>query len=385
MNIIFLECVGSYGYAFSAGASKVRMMAKGLQTAGAKCFIHNGLTGSTSVEEDEVKYVEGVEVTTYKSSSNGYAYYFWIPFRNLPKLWKYLRSHHDKNDKSIVILEVPLFHIFVLYTFLCKIMGYRIACISHEWIPTLRHTGFRDRFFNDPLYTNFFGYLVNALLPISEYIIDKCRRFKKPYFKVPALAEFPIQLPQSDNQKEHYFLYCAQAGYFRIAKFIINAYKLYHENKGNYSLRMVLAGTEQDINNVRQYVKSLNLENEILIESRLSYDILLSRYRNASALLIPLDPDYEQDAARFPQKIAEYTSTAAPIIATNIGEIKTYFNDRNCILADFSEQSFADCFTWVEANPEKAKAIGEEGYKLGLEQFDCIKVCKGLTDFFKTI
>ena len=359
-------------------------MAKGLQSAGAKCYIHNGLTGSTSVVEDEIKYVDDVEVTTYKSSSNGYAYYFWIPFRNLPKLWKYLRSHHDKNDKSIVILEVPLFHIFVLYTILCKIMGYRIACISHEWIPTLRHTGFRDRYFNDPLYTKFFGYLVHAILPISEYIIDKCKKFKKPYYKVPALAEFPAQKPTPDKT-ELYFLYCAQAGYFRIAKFIIDAFAQYIKKGGKYYLRMILSGSPDGIDKVRQYVKDNKLSDVVLIDTKLPYGTLVAAYRNASALLIPLDPDYEQDWARFPQKIAEYTASASPIIATNVGEIKTYFSDSNSIKADFDEESFAKRFEWIEKNPQQAKQIGKNGFYLGEENFNCIKVCKGLYGFFNAI
>lgn len=384
MNVIFLECSHSYGYEFSAGNSKVSMMTKGLHAAGVNCFIHNGIAGSTSVRADEVKDVNGVEVTTYKSSTNGYAYYFWLPIKNLPKLWKYLKNHREKKGKNIVVLEIPLFHIFILYTFLCKVLGYRTACISHEWIPTLRHQGFKDKYYNDPLYTRYFGYLVNAILPISEYIIEKCKKFKKPYYKVPALAVFPKELPHADGS-ETYFLYCAQAGYFRIAKFIVDAFKIYHDNGGNYNLKMVLAGSNPDIDRVANYVQSNHLESSVQISTKLPYDELIITYQNASSLLIPLDPDYEQDTARFPQKIAEYTSTAAPIIATNIGEIKTYFNEQNCILADFSEQSFTDRFTWVEANPEKAKTIGVAGYRLGLEEFDCIKVCKGLADFLTTI
>lgn len=384
MNVVFLECVNSYGYAFSAGVSKVRMMVNGLRSAGAKCYIHNGLTGSTSVKADEVKYVEDVEVTTYKSSSNGYAYYFWLPIKNFPKLYKYLKSHRNKNEKNIVILEVPLFHIFVLYTVICKLLGYRIASISHEWIPTLKHTSFRDKYYNDPLYARFYGYLVHAILPISEYIIEKCKKFNKPYFKVPALADFPSAPPRS-IEEEKYFLYCAQAGYFRIAKFIVDSFSSYIKDNGHYKLRMVLAGTESLIDRVRQYVSSMQLEDAVIIETKLPYKTLINRYCGAAALLIPLDPDYEQDTARFPQKIAEYTSTASPIIATNIGEIKTYFNDQNCILAEFSEQSFADRFTWVESNPTEAREVGRKGYELGIEKFNCMTVCKDLYEFFKTL
>lgn len=384
MNVVFLESTKSYGYGFSAGSSKVSMMVKGLQAAGATCYIHNGLTGSTCVDKDEVKYVDGVEVTTYKSFSNGYVYYFWLPIKNMHKLWKYLKSHRDKESKNIMILEVPVYHIFVLYCILGRLLSYRIACIAHEWIPTLHHKGKIDRYYNDPLYTSTFGYFVHALLPISEYIIDKCKHFKKPYFKLPALAEFPPLQPKEIDDGQ-FFLYCAQAGYFRIVKFIIDAYRLYHDNGGHYTLTMVLAGTEPDINKARQYVSSLQLEKFVNIETKLPYEILLSRYRNASALLIPLDPDYEQDSARFPQKIAEYTAASSPIISTDIGEIKSYFSNNNCIKAEFTEESFSNSLTWVEANPEKSKEVGKEGYALGKEKFNCMKVCKDMLVFFNNI
>lgn len=384
MNVIFLECVNSYGYEFSAGVAKVRMMIRGLQAAGSRCYVHNGIIGSTYVDTDELKVEDGVEITTYKASANGYSNFFWHPIKNLPKLRKYLKSHRVKKDRNIVILEIPKYHVFVLYSIVCRLLGYRIACIAHEWIPTLHHTGSIDRYFNDPCYTATFGYFVHGILPISEYIIEKCKKFSKPYFKVPALAEFPSELPRS-TEEEKYFLYCAQAGYFRIAKFIIDSFSVYYKDNGHYKLRMVMAGTEPLIDRVRQYVSSIQLEDAVIIETKLPYKTLINRYCNAAALLIPLDPDYEQDTARFPQKIAEYTSTASPIIATNIGEIKTYFNDQNCILAEFSERSFADRFAWVEANPQKAKTIGIEGFWLGLEHFDCIKVCKGLADFFTTL
>ena len=384
MNVIFLECANSYGYEFNAGNTKIRMIAKGLQVAGATCYVHNGIIGSAYVNADEVKTDEGVEITTYTASSNGYSNFFWHPIKNLPKLWKYLKSHRDKKDRNIVVVEIPKYHVFILYSIICRAFGYRIVCIAHEWIPTLRHTGKIDRYYNDPLYTSTFGYFVHALLPISEYIIDKCKHFKKPYFKLPALADFPTSQPEKIDDGQ-FFLYCAQAGYFRIAKFIIDAYRLYRDNGGHYTLTMVLAGTKPCIDKVSQYVSSLQLEKSVNIETKLPYEILLSRYRSASALLIPLDPDYEQDSARFPQKIAEYTASFSPIISTDIGEIKSYFSNDNCIKADFTEESFSRSFAWIEANPDKAKEIGRNGYALGNEKFNCIKVCNDMYDFFNRV
>lgn len=360
------------------------MIAKGLQVAGATCYVHNGIIGSAYVNADEVKTDEGVEITTYTASSNGYSNFFWHPIKNLPKLWKYLKSHRDKKDRNIVVVEIPKYHVFILYSIICRALGYRIACIAHEWIPTLKRPGLIDRFYNDPLYTKTFGYCVHAILPVSEYIISKCNRFGKPYFKLPALADFSEIIAPSET-KSTYFLYCVRAGYFRVIKIIVDAFSIYKKQGGRYSLKLILSGPEASIEKVRQYTRTQNVEENVTIETKLPYEVLLDRYRKASALLIPLDPNYEQDFARFPQKIAEYTSSAVPIIATNVGEVKFYFTDENCIKVDFTEESFADAFSWVENNPAKANEIGRNGYSLGLEKFNCMTVCTNLMDFFRKI
>ncbi len=148
---------------------------------------------------------------------------------------------------------------------------------------------------------------------------------------------------------------------------------------------MVLNGPDNYRENIVKYIEEKELSERIVIKSKLPYKELINEYLNAKALLIPLDPNYEQDEARFSQKIAEYLSSKSPIITNNVGEIKYYFNDDEIIRCEFNDESFAKTFTWVEKNGKKAKEIGLKGYERGLKEFDYRNLGKGMYEFFHTI
>ena len=146
-----------------------------------------------------------------------------------------------------------------------------------------------------------------------------------------------------------------------------------------------LNGPDNYKQEIVKYIKEKELSERIVIKSKLPYKDLTNEYLNAKALLIPLDPNYEQDEARFSQKIAEYLSSKSPIITNNVGEIKYYFNDDEIIKCDFNENSFAKSFARVEENNERAKKIGLKGYERGLKEFDYRYLGKGMYDFCNNI
>ena len=72
--------------------------------------------------------------------------------------------------------------------------------------------------------------MVDGILPISEYIINKIRHFNKPYIKVPVLADFDesdnLEAEQRCAEEKSFFLYCVYAAYTRVIYFIIDAYAI---------------------------------------------------------------------------------------------------------------------------------------------------------------
>lgn len=384
MKVVFLGCTDNYGYGFSANITKISYMAKGLTEAGVDCHIHNGICGNRNVNKDEIKIVDNTPVTSLKK--RGHEIFSWI--FNVVKVYKYLKGIYNKRTENITIVEIDMFHIFLLYYILCKIIGYKLVVISHEWCPTVVEIN-RLKKPSFWLYTETFGYLANGILPISEYIINKIKHFKKPYYKLPILAEFTeVESDTSDicNKNERTNLvYCASVYYKRIIMMILNAYKIYNNANGKLHLTLILNGPQDKLDDIQEEINKMQMQENVIIKTKLPYNELLNEYATAAALIIPLDPECEQDEARFSQKIAEYLSSKSPIITNNVGEIKYYFNDDEVIKCNYSEVAFAKTFNWVENNIKRCNTIGLNGYIKGKKEFDYKTNGLNMYKFFKTL
>ena len=379
-NIIFLDCTQNYTMQYSASNTKIEFLAKGLVEQGDVCTIHNGINGASLSEETIVLKKEDIgTVVTYKQKGNKHI--SWI--LNYKKLKKDLIKLYNEDCSNIVVLVMPIYHIFRIYVKLARKIGYKVVSIAHEWPPTVNTIHpIKRPFFN--LTSLLFGKYVDGILPISEYIIDKIRHFEKPYLKVPILADFSFT-PQFKNGTNDYFIYCVYAAYRRIILPIIRSFHSYLKCGGSHSLILILSGSQEDIEQIKTYIQNLDLGNRILIKSKVQYNELYELYSNASGLIIPLDPNSEQDKARFSQKIAEYLSSGSPLISNNVGEIEYYFKDKeNIILCDY-EKGWSKIFHWVSNNPEEARRIGLKGYETGKKYFNYHTFGRIVHDFFDTL
>lgn len=369
-NVVFLHCTQDYSFQFSAANSKTELIARGLIKSGDSCVIHNGIVGTKNVTKNTFHNNNySIKTITYKQYFNRHISCFFNAFI----LFSDLRTLKKTSHKNIAILELPDFHIFLFYIFILRILNYKIGVIAQEWGPTITTNHWLRKPFIK-LYSTSFGYLVDFIFPISEFIINKIKHFEKPYLKVPILAEFINDKQVNEVEKNNLYVYCVFAAYTRVIFIIIKAFKLFCKNQNNKKLMLVLSGNEAQISLISDYILKANIEDKIIIRSKIPYNELIAIYKSADALLIPLDPDHTQDKARFSQKIAEYLSTGSPIITNSVGEINYYFeNNKNIITVPYSVLGFCNALKWVTENREKAKEIGLNGFNLGLNYFDYIK------------
>lgn len=375
-NVIFLGCTNDYGNTFSACNTKVEFMAKGLNEQGDICCIHNGLAGKSGLKQNEYKDFAGIgTVINYVCKGAWYI----SSFRNYNNLVKDLKRLLQPNMNNWVVLEAPYLPFYYLELLAARKSGYKVVVISHEWLRTMRDKNLLLRWMKY-LYSFLFGYTVDAILPISEYIIQRIQKFNKPYLKVPVEADY-ASIPNLEPRKR-YFLYCVTAEYLRVILMVLGGFKEFSKSNPEYKMILVLAGQERSINAVYKSIKELRLSDSVEIRHKIPYTELVELYRTASALIVPLDPDYKQDEARFSQKIAEYLSSGTAIISNNVGEVRHYFKDKeNILLNEYSEEGFCRSFVWVASNPQEAIKIGRNGYKVGQNNFD-YRICGKLLHNF---
>lgn len=381
LNVFFIDCTQGYGYSFSACNTKIEFMAKGLNEIEADCYIHNGLIGNKRF--NKTTYYTKKDIGTVINYPMMYNKLI-SPFFNFFRLISDLKRFKINNAKNIVILEAPYLPYYYLEILAARIFNFKIVVISHEWLATFQSGNFIRRKICH-LYSKVFGYSADGILPISEYIINKIQKFKKPYLKVPIEADFSL-LPKYINND--FFLYCVSAEYYRVIKMVIDGFIEFKNNKiGNeYKLFLVLSGNETAIKKIYEYIELSNMKGSIIIKQKLPYKDLLYLYSTASGLIVALDPNNIQDRARFSQKIAEYLSSGTPILTNNVGEIKYYFTDKkNIIINEYSSKGFYNSFTWIAENPTLSQKVGEEGFYLGKEYFDYRICAKQLYNFLQSL
>lgn len=381
MNVVFLDCTQNYGFQFSAANTKTELLAKGLVKAGNVCTIINGVEGYSGIKYEETRVVDGLgEVVSFPSRK--------VPvlgfFCNLPSLIGVLKRLAENDGKNVMILTSPYLHIYFIYVILGKVLGYKIVTISHEWLPTIKRRFWIQNVMSG-IYAKTFGKGIQGILPISHYIWLRVEHFGKPMLMTPILAEYPEKVPSVC--KEDIFVYCVYSYYYRVITMVIDGYKEYRKIADKpYGLILILSGPISQIEKVQDYIREARLTEGITIKTKLPYAELLQAYQQARALLIPLNPDCEQDHARFSQKIAEYLSSGTPVISNRVGEIPYYFeNSKNMILTDYSAKGFANSFKWVQDNPIKATEIGRKGFETGVSEFNYETFGKKLDGFLQTI
>ena len=207
---------------------------------------------------------------------------------------------------------------------------------------------------------------------------------KASLFKLPAITNICKTKDNfRDVRNSHVsFLFCGHVGFKEVIDLIIEAYENSCELRKNTKCELVLIlhGSDDGIDYFLKFAKNSLLS--IKVKSGLSESELFSEYSNASALLAPLRNTL-QDSARFPQKIAEYSAMAKPIITTMVGDIPLYFKaDENALIMEsFTVENLQEKMLYVIDNSETCSEIGLSGRIVATKFFDHLLYTKKFGDF----
>lgn len=285
----------------------------------------------------------------------------------------FLIKYGFSNNIDIVFFYTDgSFSKLIYYRMLSIILKFKLIIVYHEFrsdfIPRRKNLFLR---INDYLFDNYFVNFVDAVLPISEFLLARVKTISKDKYilKLPPLVDFALY----DNKiktEEKYFLFCGSGGHNDIILFIFQAFEKL-SNTSDFYLYLVIWGSENQMKKLLEIIAMSPRKDKIKIFSNVSSEYLISLYCNAKALLIPLKSDI-RDQARFPQKIAEYVASGNPIVSTNYGEVKYYFKDEvTAFIADkYEVDLFANKLKFIIENPVKAKEVGRAGKLMGMEVFD---------------
>jgi len=213
----------------------------------------------------------------------------------------------------------------------------------------------------------------DGFIVISSYLehyLDGLNSNLKKTLIPPTINFETIDNIQSQNEKNKYLLYCGSIGYLNAINFIIQSYIDSESMQNDVCLYLIINGNELQLKQLNEFIYAKHMNKWILVYSQISYDKLISFYKSAVALLIPLSNNI-QDNARFPFKIVEYLASKRPIITTNIGIVKEYFidNETAFIATSVTPVSFTEKINIAINQIEFSNTIGLKGYNLGKSVF----------------
>lgn len=342
---------------------------------------HPDLKASGKYENIEFVYTSG---TPYYSNS--------FIRRNILKLKGalneivLLKKKGKAKNLDFAIISTNSFSTVLYYVLISKIIGFRTILNHVEYYSSMKKKWYKiGQRMNANLLDNVAPKIVDGLFTISEFLISKLKVVAphKPYLKIPVLTEFERYNETDISEAEKYFLFCGSASYREIIEFIIDSFALL-ENEDVF-LYLVINGSEKAIKDVQDYINSSTKKNNIKFFTKLSQKELYNKYKNAKGLLIPLRPTF-QDSARFPHKFGEYLASGNPVITTNYGEVKFYFEDmKNMIIAEeYDLNKFAEKMQFVVNNDKIAKEIGIRGKEIAGRIFDYQNRAKEIDQFLNS-
>lgn len=291
-------------------------------------------------------------------------------------------KRHRKQKIDVIHIYSGHYLDFVHYRLIAKIIGAKVVYQYVEFKSIIDTKNFYHRV-NNWLCDNKGALLWDGVIAISDFLLARAKAINPDVkeIKIPPLCDFTMidSLSESHESQCPYLLYCGSIGYREVIDFILESFEQ-SEIRNTHRLMLVLSGNADEIAQFR--IRNSNCE----VLSALPYATLVSYYKGADGLLIPLR-NTVKDIARFPNKICEYLACKGLIVTTNNGEIPLFFKDGfNAVVAsEYSEKAMVQKLDAIAEGLYDAKKIKEEAYKTGWANFDINSYQVSVMGFLKDV
>lgn len=167
-----------------------------------------------------------------------------------------------------------------------------------------------------------------------------------------------------------FLLFSGSSDYQKTIDFVLESFALIRRHYPSYKL--VITGiADRAAQEFTAKLNAMGLVNHVEFPGFITRNALLTAYRKAEALLVPLFND-AQSQARFPTKLGEYLLAGRPVITSATGEIPEFLTDRQTAFlspAD-SVQGFTDAVAAALSDPIAASRVGIAGRQFAQNNFD---------------
>lgn len=305
---------------------------------------------------------------------------------------RFLISLKKKYNNIYLIGSYSPIIIFFLYSIFSKISRVKFVLSIMEWhIAAHKELPFHKRI-NAFLFDNYAVLLSSGVIAISELIISNLSKIspRSKYVLLPALTDCQkiYEIHNSAPPDFPYILYCGGVGYSEVIELILDSFEGLCKGENNLGIHliMVLHGNQKNYESLITKIKARTNFEKVHIFNDLDYTDLIKKYKNATALLVPLR-NTVQDIARYPQKIAEYAACGRPVISNKIGQVGTDFlHKRDIYFANsFISADLENAISEILKDKKMAEIISINARKKAENYFDYRHYSIKLGQFLKNL
>jgi glycosyltransferase involved in cell wall biosynthesis len=374
MNVVY---VGESGFPYGfAAIQRALLLCKGLVEAGARVLVisrrgvhvphqYGDLQASGCYDGVTYVYTSG---TPFRAENPIQRIFHRI--KGLLREITLIRKTSKTTRNNVMLVSTMDFHDIVFYHVLARMFGYIFVMNYVEYNPAVCKQKTIKDLLNRVLFERYAVHAVDGILSISGFLASTARKIsaRTRILMVPVLCDFHKFKEGYARSGSTYFLYCGSTAYIDVCEFVLRSFALL--DTPSVKLHLVLNGPEKDLTKCRQAIQRMRRRSQVTVFSDLPYPDLVRQYQNATGLLIPIRPN-EQDRARFPHKIGEYTASKKPIVTTDIGEITRFFkNGQSAYIAHgYNVETYAAQMQRVLSDPTLARHVAEHAWRIGYEKF----------------
>jgi glycosyltransferase involved in cell wall biosynthesis len=166
---------------------------------------------------------------------------------------------------------------------------------------------------------------------------------------------------------------------------LLETMAVYRRDGGSGRLR-IIGLDRKALERLRARLAELRLTEVVSLQGRIEESLYQAELNAADVHVLLRTGDRSAEAC-FPSRLAELCASAAPLVMSDVGDIRCYFeNGRNAYLVPPGDaQGVAEVLQQIEANPRQASAVGLAGHELARQAFDPCAAGEKLTKYLHSL
>jgi colanic acid biosynthesis glycosyl transferase WcaI len=219
---------------------------------------------------------------------------------------------------------------------------------------------------------------------IEKYGVDR-RRIHVVYGGVDLNIFKPKSFEQNNPKKDEFIV--LYSGAFSIAydfNQVLNAAKILEEKDS--SVKFILQGKGELINQIKSSIKQLGLRNVVVIDKLLSREEVAELLNKADVLIQPLG-DYVKPHMGVSTKLYEYQAVGKPIICCSAGQPAKYVEETKSgiVVKPGDYEAIAEDVLYLKNNSDVAKKFGDSGRRYVEDNLSIEKIGLKVEEVFRLV